>query len=205
MKISTWDILSIFLLLATAIVLLVVFNIYSNPYGGLNPFPPPTLPSSLVLPTYTNTPLRLPATWTPGSSDSSGPTSTAGSNEPGLHPTWTPLPTPTGFQVATWTPTFTMTYTPTETLTPTNTRTITPIPPTSTPTSNKTATYQVLQTQLVIGQTGTAAVKTADAVGTSSAATKTAAAVATTAVPPTAVPPTAVPPTSVPTTAIPYP
>ncbi len=194
MKISIWDILSILLLFATAVVLLVVTNVYANPYGGLNPFPPPTLPSSLVLPTYTNTPLRMPATWTPGPSDGSGSSNTPVPTEVGLHPTWTPIPTPTGFQIATWTPTFTLTFTPTETYTPTNTRTPTQIVPTSTPTYNKTATYQALQTQVVIGQTGTAAVATANAVATSSAATKTAAVVATTAVPPTVVPTTPVPP-----------
>ncbi len=179
MKLSIWDILSIILLIATGVVLIVVFNIYANPYGGLNPFPPPTLPASLVLPTYTNTPLRLPATWTPGPS---GPANTAEATQPGVRATWTLLPTPTGFQVATWTPTFTMTYTPTNTFTPTNTRTATPIPPTAT--INKTATYRVIATQIVIGQTGTAAVATANSVGTANAAaTQTAAAAPTTAVP----------------------
>ena len=197
MKISTWDILSVLLLLATAIVLLVVINIYSNPSGGLNPFPPPTMPSSLILPTYTNTPLRLPATWTPGT-DGTGATFTPEATQPGLRATWTLLPSPTGFQVATWTPTFTLTSTPTNTLTPTNTPTITPIPPTAT--IDRTATARVLKTQLAIGQTGTAAVATANAVGTANAAaTQTAAAVPTTAVPPTAVP------SPTPTTAVPYP
>ncbi len=188
MKISIWDILSIFLLFATAIVLLVVINIFSNPYGGLNPFPPPTLPSSLVLPTATNTPLRLPATWTPGPDGLSGSSNTLEATQPGLRATWTPLPTPTGFQVATWTPTFTLTYTPTDTLTPTNTRTATPIPPTAT--LNRTATARVLGTQMSAGLTGTAAVATSNAVGTANAAaTKTAAAV----------------PTASPTTPVPYP
>ena len=177
MKISIWDILSIFLLLATAIVLLVVINIYSNPYGGLNPFPPPTLPSSLILPTYTNTPLRLPETWTPGPSGLSGSTNTPEATQPGVRATWTLLPTATGFQVATWTPTFTLTNTPTNTLTPTNTPTVTPIPPTATP--NKTATQKVLDTQIAAGRTGTAAVATANAVGTANAAASQTAVAAT--------------------------
>jgi len=180
MKISIWDILSILLLFATVVVLLVVTNVYSNPYGGLNPFPPPTLPSSLVLPTYTNTPLRMPATWTPGPSDGSGPSNTPSSTEIGLHPTWTPIPTPTGFQIATWTPTFTLTFTPTETYTPTNTRTSTPIPPTAT--ANKTGTAAVIQTQIAIGIAGT------KLAGSATAVAQTASAVATTAVPPTLTP-----------------
>ncbi len=125
MKITIWDILSVLLLLGTIIVLVLVVQIFSDPSGGLNPFPPPTLPSRLVLPTYTKTPLRLPATWTPTAPAALVETSTE-ETPSGLKPTWTLLPTKTGFVVNTWTPTATVTFTPTITRTPTNTRTSTP-------------------------------------------------------------------------------
>ncbi len=124
MKITIWDILTILLLVLTAIVLVVVVQIFSDPNSGINPFPPPTMPSELVLPTYTNTPLRLPSTWTPAA-----PGAATATVEPpvGLRATSTLLPTATRFVVDTWTPTTTSTRTPTITRTPTNTQ-----PPTST-------------------------------------------------------------------------
>ena len=124
MKISIWDILSILLVLGTIIVLALVIQIFSDPSGSLNPFPPPTLPSRLVLPTYTNTPMRLPATWTP----TMGGAATSTEEPSGLKPTWTLLPTRTSFVVNTWTPTATETLTPTITRTPTVTRTPTQTP-----------------------------------------------------------------------------
>lgn len=155
MKISIWDILSIILLIGTVIVALVVIQIFTNPDSGLNPFPPPILPTDLVLPSPTNTPLRLPPTWTPSSSGGEVvPTPTLPS---GLRSTWTLVPSSTGFIVSTWTPTVTPTFTPTNTLTPTNTPTHTPVTPTKTP--NMTKTYNALKTQISAGQTATAAAK----------------------------------------------
>ena len=152
MKISIWDILSILLLIGTVIVVIVVIQIFNDPSSGLNPFPPPNLPTALVLPTSTITPMRLPPTWTPPSGGEEEPSPQTPS---GLRPTWTLLPSATGFVVNTWTPTVTPTFTPTNTLTPTNTRTNTPVPPTPTP--NLTATFNKLATQISAGQTGTAA------------------------------------------------
>ena len=165
MKLQIWDILAIVLLLATLAVGVVVFQIYADPYGSLNPFPPPTLPSMLVLPTYTKTPLRLPSTWTP--------TLAAGETRGAFLPTSTPMPTSTGFVLPTYTPTASDTPTPTNTRTVTRTATRTPITPTKTP--NYTATYNALLTKISADQTSTAAVKTANAVATSIAQTKTAA------------------------------
>lgn len=103
MKLQIWDILAIVLLVATLAVGVIIFSVYADPYGSLNPFPPPTLPSMLVLPTFTNTPLRLPPTWTP--------TLAPGETRSFL-PTSTPLPTSTGFVLPSYTPTATDTPTP---------------------------------------------------------------------------------------------
>jgi hypothetical protein len=120
MKISIWDILTTILVVATVVILVVVIQIFNDPSGSMNPFPPPTLPAELVLPTRTNTPLRLPATWTPVGTAAMTSTPVAPS---GLRATATLLPTETKFVVDTWTPTATNTFTPTVTRTPTTTRT----------------------------------------------------------------------------------
>jgi hypothetical protein len=168
MKLTIWDVLSIVLLVGTVLVVVFVLQIYNNPTSALNPFPPSSnagLPTLLVLPTRTNTPLKLPATWTPTPRGGVPPTDAATT----LRPTWTPLPTSTGFVIPTWTPTITLTPTRTITRTPTNTPTRTPVPPTAT--LNLTATYQSVVTQISGGQTATAAVATANAVATSNAQT----------------------------------
>jgi hypothetical protein len=120
MKITIWDILTIILLTGTVVILVLVIQIFSDPTGTMNPFPPPTLPAQLILPTRTNTPLRLPATWTP-----TGllPATLTVEVPSGLRPTSTLIPTETKFVVDTWTPTATFTFTPTITRTPTTTRT----------------------------------------------------------------------------------
>jgi len=85
-----WNVLSILIVLA--IVGLVVFygSIFFNPYNSLNPFPPDPLTTVLTYPTATNTPLPLPATYTPTITIQPTATET-------LFPTWTPLPTFTPF------------------------------------------------------------------------------------------------------------
>ncbi len=118
------DILAILFLVAAIAAGVVIGMIYTNPYSNLNPFPPPTQPTLLVLPTQTFTPqYRLPATWTP-------------TREPGLvitntlRPSATPLSSSTGYLVPTTTDTATPTRTPTptRTITRTPTRTYTPLP-----------------------------------------------------------------------------
>jgi Ig-like domain from next to BRCA1 gene len=100
-------------LLAIVAVAFVVLTIYSNPYSPLNPFPPPTLPANVVIPTSTLTPIFLPATWTP---------------QPLVltqaRPSSTLIPSATTFKLITNTPTATPTGTATEVV----------ILPTSTPT-----------------------------------------------------------------------
>lgn len=171
MKFKIWDILTIILLLATLAVGILVFQVYADPWGSLNPFPPPTLPSMLVLPTASKTPLRLPATWTPTLSEAE----MKGTGRPSS----TPLATSTGFVLASYTPTLTDTPTPTNTFTPSKTPTRTPVPPTRTP--DLTGTFAVFQTQISYGQTATAAVQTANAVGTNAVLTNVAGAKTATA------------------------
>ncbi len=104
-----WNILTALFLLATVCVFGVVAVIFINPDSSLNPFPQPTVPVAMQLPTLTPTPLnQLPPTWTP--TPTKPPTST-----PTITPTRTPAPptaTPTFFTLPTWTPTATNTPTP---------------------------------------------------------------------------------------------
>jgi len=65
MKISAWDILAIILTVVAIILLVLVVVIFNNPDSGVNPFPFPTLPATIVVPTATPTLLQLPPTWTP--------------------------------------------------------------------------------------------------------------------------------------------
>jgi hypothetical protein len=123
MKISIWDILSIVMIVATVIVAMIVAQIFIEPNSGINPFPQPVVPTALVLPTATNTPIRLPPTWTPTVTKAAEEAATA---TPVLKPTSTLPPTATGFVVPTWTLTAPPTNTPTITRTPTVTRTPTP-------------------------------------------------------------------------------
>ncbi len=60
-----WNFLTICTLLATLAMIGAILLIYSNPFISINPFPPPTLPVLVILPTSTSTPVLLPATWTP--------------------------------------------------------------------------------------------------------------------------------------------
>ncbi len=60
-----WNVLSIIVILFVVCVASVFLLIYMNPYISLNPFPPPTAPAILALPTSTPTPRSLPPTWTP--------------------------------------------------------------------------------------------------------------------------------------------
>jgi len=63
-----WNLLSIVALLGIVGIVALVMNIYQNPESSVNPFPPPTLPAALVLPTSTPTQRVLPPTWTPTAS-----------------------------------------------------------------------------------------------------------------------------------------
>jgi len=65
MKVSFWDVLSILFLTATVILIAVVGILFLNPNSSLNPFPYPTMPPTINVPTLTQTPYTLPPTWTP--------------------------------------------------------------------------------------------------------------------------------------------
>ena len=65
MKLKVWDILSILVLISAVIVIAVVLAIFANPDSSLNPFPPPTLPPTISIPSATATLVQLPPTWTP--------------------------------------------------------------------------------------------------------------------------------------------
>ena len=61
-----WNILTTLVLLMVVCVVGISAIIFTNPNSFLNPLPPPTLPTVMVLPTVTPTPRQiLPATWTP--------------------------------------------------------------------------------------------------------------------------------------------
>ncbi len=86
MKFSVWDILAIAALAGAVIFGALVLVIFINPNSSVNPFPPPTLPPTLLLPTSTATLVQLPPTWTP----TPQPQFTQ-------RPTGTPIPTETPF------------------------------------------------------------------------------------------------------------
>jgi hypothetical protein len=60
-----FNILTIFSLLGTVIVITWVMQVFQNPQAAVNPFPPATLPAPLILPSATPTVKALPPTWTP--------------------------------------------------------------------------------------------------------------------------------------------
>jgi hypothetical protein len=100
-----WNLLSILALLAVVCLVGGFLMIFINPYSGLNPFPPPTLPVAMALPSATPTSINvLPPTWTPVQMIQSTPT---------IKPTSTLPPSPTFFVLPSETPTSTPTLTPT--------------------------------------------------------------------------------------------
>ncbi len=117
MKLSIWDILAVITLIAVFLIGIIFLQIFSNPYSSLNPFPPPTLPAAVVIPSSTATQRSMPPTWTPEPGEGTPvPISEAAS----LLATSTPFPSATGFTLPTFTPSNTYTLTPS--VTPTRTR-----------------------------------------------------------------------------------
>lgn len=110
MKITIWDVLAVMGLIVLCLVAALILWLFINPYTSINPFPPPTLPATLDIPTNTATLQRLPATWTVAPEFRS-PT-------PELE-TQTPVPTNTSFILPTYTPSLTPSLTPSITNTPT--------------------------------------------------------------------------------------
>jgi hypothetical protein len=105
-KTGPWDVLTLLVVLATAAIGIIYLLIFTNPTASYNPFPPPTMPAALVIPTTT----PAPPTEIPVSS----PTSEA---QPTETPTVEPVePSPTAEQAPavedTATPVPTITHTP---------------------------------------------------------------------------------------------
>ena len=123
---SIWDVFSILSLVGLCGVGIILILIFANPVSALNPFPPPTLPALIVLPSHTPTPLGMPPTWTPVGNKMNSIERVA---------TQTPVPSATIYVLPSFTPTFTFTPSPTETEVPTETDvpTNTKVPKTSTP------------------------------------------------------------------------
>jgi hypothetical protein len=82
------NLLTLLVLLTTLAAAAAFFALFINPYWGINPLPPPTIPATLGSPTPTNTPaLTLPPTWTATATFTPAASKTAA-------PTETPTPTP---------------------------------------------------------------------------------------------------------------
>ena len=61
---TLWNVLAILVLMAIAGTGVVYAQIFIDPQSPFNPFPPPTLPATLAIPSWTPTYRQLPATWT---------------------------------------------------------------------------------------------------------------------------------------------
>lgn len=88
-RLELWDMLSILFLLITLCIGLYFILIFVSPKSPLNPLPPR---EPIAPPTFTITPLQLEPTWT--ASPTIEPTIT---DTP--RPTFTPIPSPTGFSL----------------------------------------------------------------------------------------------------------
>lgn len=98
--------LTVLLMLGVVIIVGVFLAIFTNPYSGLNPFPPPILPTPLELPSPTPTSIiQFAPSWTPTITSPATATET-------LRPTSTLPPSPTSFSIASLTPTVTETPVP---------------------------------------------------------------------------------------------
>ena len=60
-----WNFMTILMFLGVFVVIGLTGMVYQDPSNGLNPYPPPTLPALIALPTATPTAISLPPTWTP--------------------------------------------------------------------------------------------------------------------------------------------
>lgn len=93
-----WNLLT-FLLFAGILGAVAIFYIlFQNPFSSINPYPPPTLPVPIVLPSNTPTQPQLPPTWTVVVTETQSPTLTPRpSNTPTTMKTELPTegPTPT--------------------------------------------------------------------------------------------------------------
>jgi hypothetical protein len=68
-----WNILTGSVLIVIVILIGSMVLIFSNPVIALNPFPPPTMPVLVILPSATPTNVFMPATWTPAAKPTETP------------------------------------------------------------------------------------------------------------------------------------
>lgn len=71
-----WNVLTLLALLGIILAASWFMLVFQDPYTAMNPFPPPTLPAAIVLPTSTATQPALPPTWTPEVTETEVPTFT---------------------------------------------------------------------------------------------------------------------------------
>jgi hypothetical protein len=93
-----WNILTAVFVVASVLAIIYFGLLFANPANALNPYPPPTLPALIQIPTSTPTLVQLPATWTPTASLTAVPTDTpvptaAETETPAIGTTSTPYPT----------------------------------------------------------------------------------------------------------------
>jgi hypothetical protein len=69
---SIFSLLTLVILIVVFIALIIVLSIFANPHSPLNPFPPPSLPPIVKIPTPTATQRSLPGIWTPTPGEISG-------------------------------------------------------------------------------------------------------------------------------------
>lgn len=98
---SFWNILTILAILGIGLVVVWFWVVFQNPYSNLNPYPPPTLPVAIVLPSATPTQPALPPTWTPAVKATILPTITPRIVTSTMAAVETEMPAPTTFIAST--------------------------------------------------------------------------------------------------------
>lgn len=71
-----WNMLTVLAMLGILAMTGWFVIVFQNPYTAVNPFPPPTLPAPIMLPSATPTSPQLPPTWTPMATNTAVPTFT---------------------------------------------------------------------------------------------------------------------------------
>jgi hypothetical protein len=71
-----WNVLTAIFIFISLIAVSYFGLLFANPTTSLNPFPPPTVPALIQIPTSTPTAIQMPATWTPIATATFVPTST---------------------------------------------------------------------------------------------------------------------------------
>ena len=90
-----WNIFTAFFVVISLMAIGFFALLFADPSNSLNPYPPPTLPAIIQLPTSTPTLVKFPATWTPTITSTMAPTQTP---SPIVAITTLPVnPTPTPF------------------------------------------------------------------------------------------------------------